>query len=90
MRNIEEINETIINWNGTFDKLVKQFNNNEYNEMLNETIWEIIDDTYMDEYYTNGDWPEFLHFYLEDWIHANLIYGNRDGIENLMRLWLEF
>jgi hypothetical protein len=89
MRTIEEINETITNWEGDFEHLVKKFNNNDYNTMLCETNWEVIADEYMDEIYQNGEWADFMKFYLEEWLHAQLTYGVKYGTENLMRLWLE-
>lgn len=89
MRNIKEINETIINWNGTFDKLVKQFNSSEYGEMLNETLFDYVEYEYMEEFYTNGDWANFMKFYLDDWLRAQISEGAKEGTDNLFRLWFE-
>jgi hypothetical protein len=89
MNFIMEINETITNWTGDFEHLVKHFNNNDYYEMLKDTIWDYIEYDYMEEFYSKGYWNEFMKHYLEEWLHCQLNMGEKEGTANLMRLWLE-
>ena len=83
-----EIMNTITNWNGTFDKLVREFEPQDYAILLEETSFDYADYDYMSEFYENGDWNDFLYFYIADWLMYNINYGERgNATDNLFRLW---
>lgn len=90
MMNFERINNDIIFWTGTFDKLVKHFTNTEYGIIMDETVWhnESDGDCY-NECYEMGEWADCLKIYLGHWVKDNVDYGVRFGAENIFRLWYE-
>lgn len=89
MRDIDEIIETINNWEGTFDELVDEFTKEEYDEMWNNYCWESFNVDWIYECcYSTGDYNEFLYNLIGD----TLIFCIKDGCDgittaNLFRIW---
>lgn len=90
MKTFEMINKEIANWNGTFDKLVKHFTNDDYGVIFEEANWtyDSLGDCY-EAAYEDGDWDECLYIYLGDLLKSCIEMGVRSGTDNLFRLWYE-
>ena len=56
MRNIDEIMNTITNWNGTFAELANEFSTEEYRILFEEGLFEYVDEDWIEEKcYNTGD-----------------------------------
>jgi hypothetical protein len=87
MRNIDEINNTIVNWNGTFTELVNEFSIGEYHVLYEEGCLEYAD---AENCYNNGDYADMLYVFIGDWLMSNIVDGYPSkATNNLFRLWNE-
>lgn len=86
----KEILNTIANWQGDFDSLVEQFNNNDYYTLLETSHfgYDYITDNIYDAY-EKKDWFSFLKFYIKDWLFASIEEDIKSYTDNIFRLWLE-
>jgi hypothetical protein len=85
---MRDVAELIGNWNGTFLELCNELTPEEFDTMVNDTVYEYVDATYMDELLDKGDYRGILALYIKDWLMFN-ISDNYDGktTNNLFRLW---
>ena len=91
MTKFNRINHEIINWKGSFDKLTKNFTNEDFYLLAYENNW--YDDLYVGcaaAFYQCGEWTELLHTYLSDLLNKLIIMGARYDAENVFRLWYEY
>ena len=91
MRNIDEIMNTINNWNGTFAELADEFSIEEYRILFEEGCLEYIDDDWIEEKcYNTGDYAGMLYQFISDWLMSCIAQGYTSKItNNLFRLWNE-
>lgn len=88
MTKIENIIAEIANWNGAFDKLVKNFTCEDYGLLLDEGRWDGAEE-YADEFYQDGDWAAMLHLFIAVWLMDSINMGDSTDTPNLFRLWHE-
>lgn len=89
MRNIDEITNTIYNWNGTFNELTNEFSISEYAILFEEGALEYFDIDWLEEKcYNTGDYADMLYNFIGDWLMSSIAQGE-DGkaTNNLFRLW---
>ena len=87
MRNIDEINNTIVNWNGTFAELADEFSIGEYHVLYEEGCLEYMD---VENCYNTGDFADMLYVFIGDWLMSNIVDGYPSkATNNLFRLWNE-
>lgn len=91
MRNINEIINTINNWNGTFTELADEFSIEEYRILFEEGCWEYVDDEWIEEKcYNTGDYADMLYQYIGDLLMSYIAQGYiSKATNNLFRLWNE-
>ena len=91
MRNIEEIMNTIDNWNGTFTELANEFSTEEYRILFEEGCWEYVDDEWIEENcYNTGDYVGMLYHFIRDLLMSYIAQGyTGKATNNLFRLWNE-
>lgn len=89
MKRFSEINNTISTWNGSFEKLVKQFNNEDYSIILQEQNFIYIDLECIYDALESGNWYDFLKLYIEEILHQLINDGGTYSTGNLFRLWYE-
>ena len=91
MRNINEIINTIDNWNGTFAELVNEFSVEEYQTLFEEGCLEYVDDDWIEECcYSTGDYANMLYHFISDWLMTYIRDGyTSKATNNLFRLWNE-
>ena len=91
MRNIDEIINTINNWNGTFAELADEFSTEEYRILFEEGWLEYVDDDWIEEKcYNTGDYAGMLYHFIGDWLMSYIAQGyTSKATNNLFRLWNE-
>ena len=91
MRNMNEIAETINNWEGTFAELVNEFSIEEYRILFEEGCLEYFDVEWVeDNCYNTGDYAGMLYVFVGDWLMSKINYGHTSkATNNLFRLWNE-
>ena len=88
MKKFENLLTEITTWNGTFDKLVKHFDSDDYYLMLTEGQWHGTEE-YAEEFYQEGDWTSLLHTFIAVWLMDYIDLGIAADTPNLFRLWHE-
>lgn len=91
MRNIDEIINTIDNWNGTFAELVDEFSISEYRILFEEGCLDYVDAEWIEEEcYNTGDYASMLYSFIGDWLMSCIAQGyTSKATNNLFRLWNE-
>ena len=91
MRNIEEIMDTIDNWDGTFAELANEFSIEEYHILFEEGCLEYVDAEWIEENcYNTGDYAGMLYHFISDWLMSYIAQGyTSKATNNLFRLWNE-
>ena len=91
MRDIEEIMDTIGNWNGTFAELTNEFSTEEYRILFEENCWEYVDEDWIEEKcYNTGDYAGRLYHFIGDLLMSYIAQGNTSkASNNLFRRWNE-
>ena len=91
MRNIDEIMNTINNWNGTFAELADEFSTEEYRILFEEGLFEYVDEDWIEEKcYNTGDYAGMLYHFIGDWLMSYIAQGyTSKATNNLFRLWTE-
>lgn len=91
MRSIDEITNTIVNWNGTFNELANEFSIGEYHVLFEEGCLEYIDSEWIEETcYNTGDYASMLYNFVGDWLMSSIAQGySGKATNNLFRLWNE-
>ena len=89
MRNIDEIMNTIDNWNGTFDELVDEFTVGEYEVLFERGSNDYVDFEVIEECYRNNH-ADMLANFITDWLMSYVAQGyTSKATNNLFRLWSE-
>ena len=91
MRNIDEISNTIDNWNGTFAELADEFSISEYRILFEEGCLDYVNDDWIEEKcYNTGDYASMLYHFIGDWLMSYIAQGySSKATNNLFRLWNE-
>ena len=91
MRDIEDIMNTIDNWNGTFTELANEFSTEEYRILFEEGCLEYVDDEWIEEeFYNTGNYAGMLYHFISDWLMSCIAQGySGKATNNLFRLWNE-
>ena len=91
MRNIDEIINTICNWNGTFTELADEFSIEEYRTLFEEGGFEYVDDEWIEEeFYNTGNYVGMLYHFISDLLMSYIAQGYSGKVtNNLFRLWNE-
>lgn len=91
MRNIDEISNTIDNWNGTFAELADEFSISEYRILFEEGCLDYVNDDWIEEKcYNTGDYAGMLYHFIGDWLMSYIAQGySSKATNNLFRLWNE-
>ena len=91
MRDIEDIVNTIDNWNGTFAELANEFSTEEYRILFEEGCLEYVDDEWIEEeFYNTGNYAGMLYHFIGDWLMSYIAQGySGKTTNNLFRLWNE-
>lgn len=89
MRNINEILNTINNWDGTFAELANEFSTEEYEILYQEGRFDYVDEDWIEENcYHTGEYADMLYFFIGDWLMACIAQGDIcKETDNLFRLW---
>lgn len=91
MRNINEIMNTINDWNGNFTELANEFSIEEYRTLFEEGCWEYVDVDWIEEKcYNTGDYADMLYQFIGDLLMSYIAQGyTSKATNNLFRLWNE-